>query len=308
MQVGIPKKLMKAARWSVAGGILLLSSIFFISHNWVICDEKLAAVGTHAVVKVCHSPSVTDLPVIAIFLFVVLLLLPDLSEVGVPGLISLKRQVEQQETKLGNLEQELTLRTEVQQVAHQTQKMESTVNIQLADTKEALREFERKSGIVTNYEDDDGVVELSTTRRAELKSQLIDNANALDKLVRRGSSLTELDKAKAREHELYSELLKRKIQRSPGDSYFELTREIGESRERLRSLENQPDPERDADLIEWVEKFAPEIAIIDAARDAVIKSDPITDNKLLEATKLAEGLLASWKSRERKRSEAHPGS
>jgi hypothetical protein len=46
----------------------------------------------------------------------------------------------------------------------------------------------------------------------------------------------------------------------------------------------------------------------DAARDAVIKSDPITDNKLLEAAKLAEGLLASWKSRERERSEASPGS
>jgi hypothetical protein len=304
VQVGTPKKLIKAARWSVAGGILLLSSIFFISHDWVICDQKLAAVGTHPVVKVCHSPSLTDLPVIAILLLVLLLLLPDLSEVGVPGLISLKGKVEQQEAKLGNLEQELTFRTEVQQVAQQAQKVESTVNIQLADTKEALHEFERKSGIVTNYADDNGAVKLSNTQRAELRSQLIDNANALDEVVRRGSSLTELDKAKAREYEKYSGLLKRKIQRRPDDSYFELTRAIGESRQRLNSLNGQADPEKDAYLTEWVEKFAPEIAIIDAARDAVIRSGPITDNKLLEAAKLAEGLLASWKARERERPEA----
>lgn len=305
MQVDIPKKLIKAARWSAAGGILLLTFVFFISHNWVICDQKLAAVGTQAVVKVCHSPSFTDLPVIAILLLVVLLLLPDLSEVGVPGLFSLKRQVEQQETKLGNLEQELTLRAEVKQIAQQTQKVESTFNINLADTKEALHEFERKSGIAIHYTDDNGAVGLSNTQRAELRSQLIDNANALDELVRRGSSLTELDKAKAREYEIYSELLKRKIRRRPHDSYFELTRDIGESRQRLNSLDSQPDPEKDADLVEWVDKFAPEIAIIDAARDAVIKSGPITDNKLLEAAKLTEGLLTSWKAREGERSEAH---
>lgn len=304
MQVDKPKKLFKAVRWSVAGGILLLSFVFFVSHNWVICDQKLAAVGTQPVVKVCHSPSLTDLPVIAILLLVVLLLLPDLSEVGFPGLFSLKRQVEQQETKLGNLEQELTLQTEMKQVAQQTQKVESTFNIQLADTGEALRDFERKSGIAIHYPDGNGAVKLSNTQRAELRSQLIDDANAVDELVWRGSSLTELDKAKAREREVYSELLKRKIQRRPGDSYFELTRDIGESRQRLSSLDNQPDPEKDADLVEWVEKFAPEIAIIDAARDAVIKSGPITDNKLLEAAKLAEGLLTSWKARERERSEA----
>ncbi len=305
MQVDKAKKLIKAARWSVAGGILLLSFFFFISHNWAICDQKLAAVGTQAVVKVCHSPSLTDLPVIAILLLVLLLLLPDLSEVGFPGLFSLKRQVEQQETKLGNLEQELTFQAEVKQVAQQTQKVESTFNIQLADTGEALRDFERKSGIAIHYADDNGAVGLSNTQRAQLRSQLIDDANAVDELVRRGSSLTELDKAKAREYEVYSELLKRKIQRRPGDSYFELTRDIGESRQRLSSLDGQPDPEKDADLAEWVEKFAPEIAIIDAARDAVIKSGPITDNKLLEAAKLAEGLLTSWKARERERSEAH---
>jgi hypothetical protein len=300
MQLQMLQRFVKPVRWSVVG-IVLLSSVFFtLRWNWVICEDKLATVGSQAVVKVCHSPSVTDLPVVTTILLIILLLLPDLSEIGIPGFISLKRQVGQQEAKLE------MLRTEVQQAVSQdvAQKVDTTLNINLADTKEALHEFERKSGIPSRGVMDNGVSSIDGAQRRELKIQLLEHAATLDDLVKRGSALTEVDKAKAKEQDLLFELLGRKVQRRPDENYFQLTRAISESRERLRFLDSQPDSEKDAELVEWIEAFAPEISIIRAARDAIAHAQPIADDKLVEAAQLAEGLLASWKARETTRSSA----
>jgi hypothetical protein len=53
------------------------------------------------VVRTCRAPSVGDGEVLAFGLLVLLLLLPDLTEFGVPGLITLRRRVSEQESALG---------------------------------------------------------------------------------------------------------------------------------------------------------------------------------------------------------------
>lgn len=89
----------KKLRWFVAA-LILAGGTFLVSRGWTMCEDKLATTGTNAVVRVCRPLAVTDPPVAGALLLVVLLLLPDLAEVGIPGFLTLKRRVEQQEEKV----------------------------------------------------------------------------------------------------------------------------------------------------------------------------------------------------------------
>jgi hypothetical protein len=63
-----------------------------------VCSDSVT--GSGAVVNTCRAPQATDGLVLGYALFVLLLLAPDLAELGVPGLFTLRRRVEEQESRL----------------------------------------------------------------------------------------------------------------------------------------------------------------------------------------------------------------
>lgn len=63
-----------------------------------VCAQ--AVTGSGAVVTTCRAPQASDGLVIAYALFVLLLLAPDLAELGVPGLLTLRRRVNEQDSRL----------------------------------------------------------------------------------------------------------------------------------------------------------------------------------------------------------------
>jgi hypothetical protein len=67
-----------------------------------VCRDSLASVGSAAVVRMCGPLGLIEL--LPWTLLLVLLMWPDLSEVSVPGLISLKRRVAEQEKRQERLE------------------------------------------------------------------------------------------------------------------------------------------------------------------------------------------------------------
>jgi hypothetical protein len=78
---------------------VVLFAVASIAGGWGrVCSEATTPDGR--VVETCRTPDATDALVIAYALFVLLLLAPDLAEVGVPGLFTLRRRVEEQESRL----------------------------------------------------------------------------------------------------------------------------------------------------------------------------------------------------------------
>jgi hypothetical protein len=63
-----------------------------------VCSDAVTSGGQ--VVRICHTPQMTDGIVLGYGLFVLLLLGPDLAEVGVPGLFTLRRRVDEHESRL----------------------------------------------------------------------------------------------------------------------------------------------------------------------------------------------------------------
>jgi hypothetical protein len=63
-----------------------------------VCADTLTPAG--AVVRTCRAPQLPDGLVVATLVVLLLLLLPDLAEIGVPGLLTLRRRVEEQESRL----------------------------------------------------------------------------------------------------------------------------------------------------------------------------------------------------------------
>lgn len=87
-----------------------------------VCADTLTQTGT--VVRTCRSPQVGDGLVVASLVVLLLLLLPDLAEVGVPGLFTLRRRVEEQESRLETEEARRSLLES--QVVNLTARLSST--------------------------------------------------------------------------------------------------------------------------------------------------------------------------------------
>lgn len=79
----------------VLAGLLLLVSVF-LTWDRTVCGDELANTGDQGAVRVCRPVAISDAPVVGGILLILLLLLPDLSEIGIPGFLSLKRQVREQ--------------------------------------------------------------------------------------------------------------------------------------------------------------------------------------------------------------------
>jgi hypothetical protein len=79
--------------------VAVLVAVAFIGFGWArVCAESVTGGG--AVVSTCRAPQATDGLVLGYAVFLLLLLAPDLAELGVPGLFTLRRRVEEQESRL----------------------------------------------------------------------------------------------------------------------------------------------------------------------------------------------------------------
>jgi len=91
-------------RWAdrirrAAAILAVLVAVGFVGFDWAqVCAQSVTGSGN--VVTACRAPQATDGLVIAYGLFILLLLAPDLAELGVPGLFTLRRRVEEQESRL----------------------------------------------------------------------------------------------------------------------------------------------------------------------------------------------------------------
>ncbi|WP_131829160.1 hypothetical protein [Mycobacterium numidiamassiliense] len=89
----------KLIRWAIAIGGLLTFVVLLLGNRFEVCKvESGAGKDGATVTTTCGGPTVTDASVVAVGLLLVLLLAPDMSEVGVLG-VSLKRRLEAAEQK-----------------------------------------------------------------------------------------------------------------------------------------------------------------------------------------------------------------
>ncbi len=86
------------ARRGLAVLIVLVAAAVLAAGHGRVCTDVLTQSGT--VVPTCRPPTVGDGVVVAFALLVLLLLIPDLAEFGVPGLLTLKRRVAEQESAM----------------------------------------------------------------------------------------------------------------------------------------------------------------------------------------------------------------
>jgi len=115
---------MKGARRALAGVLLAGWLAMLMVSAWTthlqVCSDQVARVGTAALVKSCGSLSITDAPSLALLVVVVILLLPDLSSLEIPGVLRVERKLEEQTKRqediaamIQRLELSVTQRVEV---------------------------------------------------------------------------------------------------------------------------------------------------------------------------------------------------
>ncbi len=90
------------ARRAVALAVALAGTVAVGAGKVSVCSDVVTTTGR--VVRVCRPPQFTDGLVVAGLVVVILLLLPDLGEIGLPGMFSLRRTVEEQDSRLENEE------------------------------------------------------------------------------------------------------------------------------------------------------------------------------------------------------------
>ena len=132
---------MKKIRWGLAIIVVLATATLvlrsYADSSATVCRDHLAIVGTDAVVDVCGPIGITDLGVVALVLGA--LLFPDVAELTIPGIVTLKRKVNEQEAKQESLNRDIS-RLE-QRITQSV-----TVNV-FRDGRETARErFDKKIG------------------------------------------------------------------------------------------------------------------------------------------------------------------
>ncbi len=327
----------RPARWTSATLVVAGGAASVLASGWAVCEQRLATVGAQAVVEVCRPPAMSDLPVVGGVVVVLLLLLPDLAEVGLPGFISLKRRVEDTEGRLAGLELQLTQTSQMQQAAAQDVDSRASainaVNVNLYDFETALEGLRTKTGRdLPAAAATPGIRDVSP-RRAQLEAHLLRVWAELEPLVASSQLAVLEEQLHAARHELevarhsyraaqderaralsrvkdprpdVAEEAQQQLARSDertlnaaaqmhlAEAHYEAAKRRAQTAERagvqLTSSEARA-------LRKWTAPFQEEVALVEAAQQAVAQARPIEDDKLDAAIKLAEGLVVAWNLR-----------
>ena len=124
----------------VAGvlGIVALGLVSSLTEWLRVCEDVLAEAGNTPVVETCHPMGVTDVPVLGLAVVVALAFAPDVGELGLFGLVSWKRKVDETAAGQAELSQKVA---DMRVAIAQTQAQNLTVNLpQTEDLRGALRD------------------------------------------------------------------------------------------------------------------------------------------------------------------------
>jgi hypothetical protein len=139
------------ARWAVAAIIAVVGAVFYFHAlaDQSICKQELTSEGGSTVVQVCGPPRLLDLVPFALVIAVVLW--PDLGELAVAGLFTLRRRVARQEERQGAVEQRLLgIDQQLTQIATlsqiQGQNQTQTIALIVPDQVELKRSIDLKEG------------------------------------------------------------------------------------------------------------------------------------------------------------------
>jgi hypothetical protein len=282
----------------VTAVMILLIGLAYALGNWRVCEDKLATVGTNAVVRICRPPILSDIPIACGLLLVLLLFLPDLSEIGIPGFVSLKRQVEDHKSKIADLDTKINSTVELHQAVAQTVDPQASANIiNYTDFGAIFRDLRSRTGSFGQQAL--SLVDVSKDR-AQLQVELLHIWERLEPLARVGRlMMTQL----------------------PGESHYpgrvrtnlsldEWREQQQPARERRLALQAERDaqieavlgealqPEKVAAITDWFLSFQQEIQIVQDARHAVAHAKEVETEKLREAVRLASSLSQVWQHRE----------
>lgn len=103
----------------IAGAPLLLT----LSQWWGVgrtCSLMLPHVGVKPTVLVCQHLTPTDGPVLLLLILGAVLLIPDISKIGIPGLFELERRIDEQVKAQAGLAEAITELRVTQQIGSQT--------------------------------------------------------------------------------------------------------------------------------------------------------------------------------------------
>jgi hypothetical protein len=266
-----------------------------------------------------------------------LLLLPDFSEIGIPGFLSLKRRVQEQESKLEEQEAKLVaLDAQMTQAIGLRQKAVQDVDtranamsVNVLDIAGVLRRFESKAEqeLLAASDREHESEDLVPVAKAQLESRLLRIWAQLEPPVKTGLAYQASRNRAAVAEENFRSLTKR----LPGLTEVEkhLTAlanedpaavDVGELNLLIQKKVDLEAMERaamhtldlaaaelsrieDSTASEWSARFDQEIRIARVAHNALIHGEPIEDDKLSAAVRLAEGLLEAWRIRSGSASE-----
>ena len=131
----------RKARWLVVVGLTLLTAIVFIASRYVsvlqVCGDQITFEGTR-VKHVCEPYAVEDLA--PVLVLIGLLLLPDLSELALPGGLSLKFRLDEQERETQQLKESVDV---IRQQLHLTATQSQNISF-IERLEQRAEKFERE--------------------------------------------------------------------------------------------------------------------------------------------------------------------
>ncbi len=111
----------------------------FAADGWRFCEDIAGQVGEQAVVEACRPIAATDL--VPVVLPIAVLLFPQIAELTIPGVISLKQRVARQEEEQRRLQQDVV---RVQQQV--SQRVINVMNIDVDEFWKKAAQFVREDG------------------------------------------------------------------------------------------------------------------------------------------------------------------
>jgi hypothetical protein len=243
------------ARWVVAAIIAVAGAVFYFHAlaDQSICRQELAGGGGSTVVQVCGPPRLLDLAPFALVIAVALW--PDLGELAVAGLFTLRRRVARQEERQGAVEQRLGgIDQQLMQIATlsqmQGQNQTQTFNLVVPDQGELKRSIDLKEGAaggtaLAGLGSAEELAAAKSSSRAETDERL----RLLGKFVR--------DYARLEPYMV-----------SPRSPLY-------------RRIEADIDPDRRQLVKDWYEMFEPEITALRQTRNATIHQPDLVSQETL---------------------------
>jgi hypothetical protein len=243
------------ARWIAALIVALLAAVFYfyaLDHQ-SICQGQALGEGAAEVVQVCGPPRLLELAPFALLIGV--LLWPDLGELAVAGLFTLRRRVAAQEERQGAVEDRLIqVDQRLTQLAMQSQHQSQTA-----------------IGAVNNYyAPDQGDLKRSIDAKEAAGSEPPIDIGAAEQPI------ADAEAALLAESEEREQLLGQFVR-----EYARLEPYLQRPGSRLRGEIEELDEDRQHLVVEWQGMFAPEIAALRQTRNAVVHQPELVSTETL---------------------------